>query len=171
MLRKKILLIISLLLIFSLAVPVFAQSEKDKDEDGEVNAFCLAGAEVQHPVGKRIAAAYELEYEEVMKWFCQDGYGFGQILLALRTSSATDLSPEDALGLKTSLGGWGKVWKEHGLIGRPAHAGNPAKDKADKIKGGDDSGETEGLDELEDAEGRKGPPPWAAAAKKDKKRP
>jgi hypothetical protein len=171
MLRKKILLTITLLLIFALAVPVFAQSEDGKGEKDAVNPFCLAGAEMQHPVGKRIAATYELEYAQVMQWFCEDNYGFGQILLALRTSKTTELTPEQALELKTSMGGWGKVWKEYGRPGRPDHAGPPAwkGEKAGKMKGADDIDDSDDLEDTDKSEARKGPPPWAG--KKDKNRP
>jgi hypothetical protein len=77
----------------------------------------------QHPVAAGIVATYEettgVDYDQVMTWFCMDGYGFGEIMLALETSkflsSSEDwdgefLDPADLLLLKTESGSWGAVW-------------------------------------------------------------
>jgi hypothetical protein len=78
---------------------------------------------LQHPVAAGIVATYEettgVDYDQVMTWFCMDGYGFGEIMLALETSkflsSSEDwegefLDPADLLLLKTESGSWGAVW-------------------------------------------------------------
>ncbi|HZW04047.1 MAG TPA: hypothetical protein VFF68_08975, partial [Anaerolineaceae bacterium] len=80
----------------------------------------------QHPVGARIAATYGLEYEMVIGWHCE-GYGFGQIMLALQTSALTELPAEDLLQMKTEQGGWGRVWQGLGLIGRAKEAEAPTE--------------------------------------------
>jgi len=77
-----------------------------------------------HPVAAGIVATYYeeatgVDYDQVMTWFCVDGYGFGEIMLALETSkflSGSDdwdgefLTPADLLLQKTELGSWGAVW-------------------------------------------------------------
>lgn len=66
----------------------------------------------QHPVGWRIAETYGLEYDVVMGWFC-DGFGFGEIMLALQTSMITDVPAEELLQWKSERAVGvrsGKVW-------------------------------------------------------------
>jgi hypothetical protein len=90
-----------------------------------------------HPVGQSIADTYDVSYEQVMTWFC-DGYGFGEITLALETAKvATDYTAGDLLASKGQGKGWGKVWQELGLIGNAKDAGPPPHAKNDKDKGKD----------------------------------
>jgi hypothetical protein len=70
-----------------------------------------------HPVAEQLAEDYGVPYEQIMSWFCEGGYGFGDIRLALDTSLKAGMTPEELLALKTELGGWGEVWLELGLIG------------------------------------------------------
>jgi hypothetical protein len=144
MARKWFSLILALGLVFSLAAPVMAQDGDDDGEDATVNPYCTT-ADPQHPVGARIAETYGERYEQVMAWFCADGFGFGQIMLALQTSktlAATDageqMTPGELLAAKEEMGGWGKVWQELKLIGKDKVQKEP-KDKAPKMKdNGDD---------------------------------
>jgi hypothetical protein len=80
-----------------------------------------------HPFAERLVEDYGVSYEQIMDWFCEGGYGFGEIKLALETSLRTGMTAEELLALKTELGGWGEVWLELGLIGpsRGAPAGPP----------------------------------------------
>lgn len=71
----------------------------------------------QHPAGAKLAAQYGVTYAEVIGWFCQ-GYGMGEIMLALQTSQRTGLTPAELLAMKTEQGGWGNVWQNLGLIGK-----------------------------------------------------
>jgi hypothetical protein len=77
----------------------------------------------QHPVAAGIVATYEettgVDYDQVMTWFCMDGYGFGEIMLALETSKFLSgsedwegefLDPADLLLRKAESGSWGAVW-------------------------------------------------------------
>jgi hypothetical protein len=96
---KLPVLILTLFLVLTLIPAAFAQVEDD-----EVSDFCLdATTYLQpeegfpHPVGSRIALRYEVEYPVVMSWFCQ-GYGFGQIMLALETSKVMDTTDTDENG-------------------------------------------------------------------------
>ena len=88
-----------------------AQTTATQVEDVCVGAY-------PHPVANRLAAQYEVAYEEIMGWFCEGHYGLGEIKLALATGRQTDLAPEEVLAMKTELGGWGQVWLELGLKGK-----------------------------------------------------
>ena len=104
-------------------------TETPTPEETVAPATCPAALN-QHPVGWRIANTYDLDYDEVMGWFC-DGYGFGQIMLALQTSNITELPAEDLLQMKTEQGGWGRVWQGLGLIGKAKEAEAPTEEPVD----------------------------------------
>ena len=66
-----------------------------------------------------------------MTWFCEGRYGLGEIMHALQTADPDEgTTPEQLLGRKTELGGWGQVWQEMGLIGKPED--KPDKEPKDK---------------------------------------
>ena len=93
-----------------------ADEDEEQATEEEDAAYCV-GAD-PHPTAQRLAEAYDdVSYEEIMGWFCDEGYGLGEIKHALETSAATGESPKDLLALKDELGGWGEVWQELGLIG------------------------------------------------------
>ena len=111
-------------------------------ETREDNYFC-DDPDFEHPVAFALADAFELDYEDVIAMFC-DGYGFGQIGLALYTAEATADAPDEGEGIGeadagddlldavTALlenaqeDGWGEIWQEMGLIGPSAEPGPPA---------------------------------------------
>ncbi len=110
--------------------------EDEAIEDGE-NFFC-ANPDILHPVGDRLAEHYDTAYEQVMAWFCEDGMGFGQIMLALRTAEMMGESGETYLERRADGEGWGQIWQSLNLIGPgrdkdggpedagpPDHAGGP----------------------------------------------
>jgi hypothetical protein len=83
-----------------------------------------------HPVATGIVTTYAatgVTYDQVMTWFCVDGFGFGEIMLALETSKFLGeddgMTPEEILLQKDELGGWGAVWSiirtEADINGRP----------------------------------------------------
>ncbi|MBK8138141.1 MAG: thrombospondin type 3 repeat-containing protein [Chloroflexi bacterium] len=97
--------------------------QADGDEDGVGNACdddddnedrgCVGTS--AHPVGTRIANEWELDYETVMEWKC-DGFGFGQIIIALRLAEELGEDAADMLdAFKNGEGGWGKLMKDRGL--------------------------------------------------------
>jgi hypothetical protein len=150
---KLPVLFLTLFLILALVPAAFAED----GEAEEVNDYCTNWGELQHPVGSGIALRYDVDYELVMTWFCQ-GYGFGQIMLALETSKilatnpdADQFSPEELLTMRTNQLGWGEIWKTLKFTGRP--------------KGSDWAGGPPGLlgpKHTDDEEGEGfGPPPWA----------
>ncbi len=79
--------------------------------------FACAEA-IVHPAGVRLAAQFGVPYDQIMSWFCERGFGFGEIMLALETSLASGVPADEVLAMKTELGGWGKVWQALGLIGK-----------------------------------------------------
>jgi hypothetical protein len=97
--------------------------------NGDEAAEGCVGADL-HPVAASLAASYRVPYEQIMGWFCDGNYGLGEIMHALETGQETGVPAEDLLGLKTELGGWGRVWQGLGLIGRPeGKAVGPPEDK------------------------------------------
>lgn len=108
------------------------------DEDDTINFFCESDL-FEHPVAASIAGQYEVEYEDVMTWFCDDELGLGQIALALHTArileNAADaaedgdvaddpedtapLTAEELLAMRLEGMGWGEIWHELGYNGRP----------------------------------------------------
>lgn len=78
--------------------------------------FCNGFAD--HPTGYRLAARYQVPYEEIMFWFCQ-GFGFGEIDLAfslLQTYTSEQynahLTIGDIFAKKTPGTGWGQIRRE-----------------------------------------------------------
>lgn len=101
-------------------------TETPEETETPEPATCPAALN-QHPVGWRIANTYGLEYDEVMGWFC-DGFGFGEIMLALQTSRITEMPAEDLLQWKVEQGGWGQVWQGLGLIGNGKKSQTPTEE-------------------------------------------
>jgi hypothetical protein len=99
-----------------------ARTRTQEEAAGEDAAAC-SGEQI-HPVAASLAEQYGLAYEEILTWFCEDGYGMGEIKLALETGEVTGMPAGELLALRTELGGWGPVWQGLGMIGRPA-AGPP----------------------------------------------
>jgi hypothetical protein len=97
--------------------------DDEESEDNSDNYFCQ-NPDATHPVGEKLADTYDVDYATVMGWFCE-GYGFGQIMLALETSQITGQSPDELLAARAGGAGWGQIWQEAGLIGKPEDAGPP----------------------------------------------
>ncbi|MCX7977133.1 MAG: DUF5667 domain-containing protein [Bellilinea sp.] len=81
-----------------------------------------------HPVGVKLAVTYAVPYEDVMGWFCQ-GFGFGEIMLALQASQHSELTAEEILLLKVELGGWGEVWRHLAMLEQPLPTPVPPADE------------------------------------------
>jgi hypothetical protein len=98
------------------AVTILAQSS----EDGEAtnDGFYCTQSEKQHPLGAFLAATYQVDYASLQSWFCQ-GYGWGQIVLALQTGANNDLDPSVLLAKRGEGEGWGQIWQEVGGKGKP----------------------------------------------------
>ena len=132
-----------------------ADDEDDQDEvDDEINYFCRPETEEQHPVAVAIAETYGVPEEQVMAWFCENGFGFGQIMLALQTSQASGGDANELLARRSAGEGWGQIWISMELIGQESDAHPPGRPE--------DAGPPEWAGPPEDAgppEGV-GPPEW-----------
>lgn len=95
------------LLAVALMLPTVAPAAAQETED---NYFCRKDAAFHHTVGEGIADTFDIDYEQVMEWFCEDGHGFGQILLALQTAAVHDEADADELLDRRADGeGWGQI--------------------------------------------------------------
>ncbi len=103
-------------------------TELDDDTEDTFTAACV-GAD-PHPVGSSLAAQYDVPYETVMTWFCDDGFGFGEIMIALRVGDAVGEEPADLLTQSVEMDGWGHVLQSLGLIGHGQ--GNPHRPDLDE---------------------------------------
>lgn len=104
----------------------------DQDEDmaaggKENSAYCAEGKqEKPHPLAARLAERYGVTEQWVMDYFCE-GYGMGQIMLALKTSEIEGIvtDPESLLAERANGIGWGNIWKGLGLIGNEKDIDSP----------------------------------------------
>lgn len=147
--KSKLLTIFLTIFLILVSVPMALAQD---GEDGSANGYCADLSGRRHPVGERLADRYGVPYSDLMKWFCDDHFGFGEILLALQTSRviSTEETPDQLLQLKSELGGWGQVWKSFGYTGRP---------KADRPASGPPA--WAGPNDTDEGDSEGGPPPWA----------
>ena len=68
-----------------------------------------------HPIGESIAQTYDVSYEQVMSWYCE-GYSFDNILIALETSQAVDVTADTLLSMLMEKD-WETIWDEVGFTG------------------------------------------------------
>jgi hypothetical protein len=66
-----------------------------------------------HPLGQSIAETYDVSYEQVMTWFCDD-FTFDDILIALETGEAMDISASVLLEMRVEKT-WAEIWAEIGF--------------------------------------------------------
>jgi len=97
--------------------------DKDKsDDDDDAKAFCESGE--THPMAARLAERYDVTADWVMEYYC-NGYGMGQIMLALKTGTLSDASPASLLAERAEGIGWGQIWQSMKLIGKDRDAKSP----------------------------------------------
>jgi len=90
---------------------IFATATGADDGESASGMVCAdESAGFMHPIVASLVAQYGLDDEVVAGWFC-DGYGLGEIMLALTTAQETDMTPEEVLMLKSNVVGWGQVWQ------------------------------------------------------------
>jgi hypothetical protein len=95
MIKKTTFTLIALLLVFALFTPAAARSSSVA-EDPAAAPFCVEGK--FHPGIAKLAATFNLEYEDVVKWFCM-GYDLDTIKQAIRDALANETTVEEELGL------------------------------------------------------------------------
>lgn len=117
-------------LVLALAMVLFGVRLATAQEEDERDGYFCVQSEDQHPFGERLSERYEMDYETLQAWFCE-GFGWGQVMLALQTSKITGEDPQDLLEARRSGAGWGEIWQELKLIGRPEHAGPPNDENGD----------------------------------------
>lgn len=102
--------------------------DEDQADGGKSNsAYCAEGKqEKMHPFAAKMAERYGVTEDWVMGYFC-DGYGMGQIMLALKTGEleGIDADPEALLAERANGVGWGNIWKGLGLIGSEREGHSP----------------------------------------------
>jgi hypothetical protein len=114
-----------------IATRIVVEDEDDDDDgQGDHGHYCrnLDDPDIVHPVGGAIAQRYGVDYEEIMKWFCEESMGFGQIMLALQTADDGDVSYDEFLERRLAGEGWGQIWQDLGLIGRLKDAEPPEEE-------------------------------------------
>lgn len=81
----------------------------DDEDAGNDEQYGACGME-SHPAGMKIADAYSVAYEDVMDLFC-GGYGFGEIMIALKLADGDEEFFDELIALRDSGEGWGNVKK------------------------------------------------------------
>ena len=102
-------------------------------------AYCNDTKTEHHPVGDKLAAEFGVEYEDIMYWFCDCGYGFGEIAQAYQISEKAGVSVEEVFDQRGSGMGWGQIKQSYGLAGYskpPQTQGHGKPDHANKNKHG-----------------------------------
>jgi hypothetical protein len=104
------------------------KGDDDDDDDGgkETSAYCGGDKDNAHPFAAGVAETYGVSEDEVMGFFCQ-GYGFGQIMLAIQTQKMEGVSSSVGamLAARKDGMGWGQIWKDMGIVGNKDHGKSP----------------------------------------------
>jgi hypothetical protein len=141
------------------------ENQDNGDDDEEKDGYYCRNLEDEHPVGATLAERYEVDYEQVMGWFCEDRLGMGEIGLALETAKKADLTVEEIVSRRLDGEGWGEIWRDLGLIGRPEDAGPPEtppgqqEDREHPGRGNDGQPPGQNKDEGDPGRGNDGQPP------------
>lgn len=104
----------------------------DGDQDSDAakdGAYCRGASETHHPTGEKLAQRYQVSYDEVMGWFCDGRYGFGEIDLAYSIARAAGVPVSQVFDQRASGMGWGNVLKEFGLDKKPDKPPKPDNGK------------------------------------------
>ena len=144
---------------------VLAQSGDDNEDDGdgakETSAYCSGKKETPHPAALFLHQTLGKDIDEIMMYFC-DGFGFGQIALAIQTETISDDVDDygDLLLEKREQGkGWGQIWDELGYKGKPKDTDwtppgqdkdKDKEDKEDKVKKDKEDKEDKDKEDKED---------------------
>jgi len=97
--------------------------EEEEGVGGKSNSsYCSGEKENDHPFAAAISETYGASVSDVMGYFC-NGFGFGEIMLALQTHQMNNEEVSSMLDLRESKHGWGQIWQDMGIIGN-----------ADKVK-------------------------------------
>jgi hypothetical protein len=133
--KKMLVVMIGVLMIgLALAGVTYAQtmpsllneSHNDLDDpyfDDDMDLQAVCSGEITHPALDRLAEEYEVDYHDLLTYFCDKEFGIGEIMHALITAELDDVefTYDELLDWRYDVGikgvGWGEIWQELGLIG------------------------------------------------------
>lgn len=125
------------------------------DGDESENRFCATGD--PHPVAMKLEGKYTTE--EIMEWFCGSGdsagVGFGQIMHAIQTEALLLMKGEtvtanDLLAMKADGLGWGLIWQQFSLKGKPTIVEEPEDgEQSDDVSRPESPGQAKKADQQE----------------------
>lgn len=102
---------------------------------GEGDTSCT-GAD-PHPTGQNLALQYGVSYEEIMGWFCNFNFGFGEIDQGYSLSLIYGVPVNEIFAMRTAGMGWGQIKKD--LAAGGADSSDPG-DNGNPVTIGPDSG-------------------------------
>ncbi len=105
------------------ATPSVSPTEQSLSNESTESTGQCTGANPQ-PTGMKLAQRYGVSYEEIMKWFCEYHYGFGEIDLAYSLSRESGKPVEEIFAMRASGAGWGAIKKA-----LASSTDDPSKDK------------------------------------------
>ncbi len=117
---------------------------EEVEDDPEDEAVCSGDA--VHPVLSSLAEDYDVEYDDLLVYFCKKEIGIGEIEHALATAALDEVEETyDVLLFWFYDDGmdWGEIWQTLGLIGSGEFDPDPDEDD-------DDEGEDDPEDEFDD---------------------
>jgi len=97
------------------------EMDDEMGDDMEPSDYC--SSDLEHPALVKLADSYGVKYSDLLPYFCEQGFGVGEIMLALKTAEREDVDKtyEVILEDRSPDGqkdvGWGEIWQELGLIG------------------------------------------------------
>jgi len=106
------------------------EKEKEEEEKKEglegksSSSYCSGEKENDHPFAAAISETYGTSTSDIMGYFC-NGFGFGEIMLALQTHQMNNEEVSSMLALRKSDQGWGQIWQDMGIIGNQDKAKSP----------------------------------------------
>ncbi len=101
------------------------EGDEDMDDDNMEDSAVCSG-ELIHPALESLAMEYDVDYESLLPYFCEQHFGIGEIEHALSTAENEDVEMTwvELLEMRSSDDeddyGWGEIWQELGLIGKDA---------------------------------------------------
>ena len=98
----------------STPAPPSTEEESGAEQSDEEKNTSACPEEDPQPIAVSIAEKFDISYEEVISWYCDDGYIFEDILLALQTSKMSEMEPETLL-VEIESKTWEEIWDDLGI--------------------------------------------------------
>jgi hypothetical protein len=93
---------------------------KLEDEDADdIDDGSVCSGEIIHPALESLTTTFDVAYEELLPYFCEQNFGIGEIKHALETAEHEDVEMtwQELLAWRHNAG-WGEIWQDLGLIGK-----------------------------------------------------